>query len=127
LVGLKALLRLYANVIIDIRMQTMGMTGDSAVAMMVRDAFQEEPEATAKLQRAQLDYVQLVLYAVGFHEWNALRAEAERREGANFNLCRFHDRALSYGPIPVPSVRRLYFDGVAPTATMPATRCEGSR
>jgi len=124
LVGLKALLRLYANVIIDIRMQTMGMNGDSAVAMMVRDAFQEEPEATAKLQRAQLDYVQLVLYAVGFHEWNALRAEAERREGANFNLCRYHDRVLSYGPIPVPSVRRLYFDGVAPTATMPASRCE---
>jgi uncharacterized protein (DUF885 family) len=124
LVGLKALLRLYANVIIDIRMQTMGMHGDSAVAMLVRDAFQEEPEATAKLQRAQLDYVQLNLYAVGFHEWNALRAEVERREGANFNLCRFHDRALSYGPIPVPSVRRLYFGGVAPTATMPDSRCE---
>jgi hypothetical protein len=31
---------------------------------------------------------------------------------------------LSYGPIPVPAVRRLYFDGVAPTATMPATRCQ---
>lgn len=127
LVGLKAALRLYANVIIDIRMQTMGMSGDSAVAMMVRDAFQEEPEATAKLQRAQLDYVQLNLYAVGFHEWNALRVEAGRHEGANFNLCRYHDRVLSYGPIPVPAVRRLYFDGVEPTAVMPASRCEGSR
>ena len=124
LVGLKALLRVYSNVIIDIRMQTMGMNGDSAVAMLVRDAFQEEPEATAKLQRAQLDYVQLNLYPVGYLAWNALRAEAERREGKAFNLCRYHDRVLSYGPIPVPSVRRLYFDGVAPTATMPASRCE---
>ena len=124
LVGLKALLRLYANVIIDIRLQTRGMDGDSAVAMMVRDAFQEEPEATAKLQRAQLDYVQLNLYAVGFHEWNALRREAEQREGASFNLCRYHDTVLGYGPIPVPRVKRLYFDHVAPTATMPASRCE---
>jgi len=124
LVGLKALLRLYANVIIDIRMQTMGMNGDSAVAMMVRDAFQEEPEATAKLQRAQLDYVQLNLYAVGFHEWVALRAEAERQEGAAFNLCRFHDTALGYGPIPVPTVRTLYFDRVAPTGEQPESRCD---
>jgi uncharacterized protein (DUF885 family) len=124
LVGLKAKLRLYANVIIDIRLQTMGMEGDSAVAMMVRDAFQEEPEATAKLQRAQLDYVQLNLYPVGYLAWNALRAEAERREGTAFNLCRYHDRVLSYGPIPVPAVRRLYLDGVAPPATMPASRCE---
>jgi uncharacterized protein (DUF885 family) len=129
LVGLKALLRLYANVIIDVRLQTMGMIGDSAVTLMVRDAFQEEPEATAKLQRAQLDYVQLNLYPVGYLEWNALRAEAERREGTAFSLCRYHDRVLAYGPIPVPAVRRLYFDGVAPTATMPPSRCEeaGSR
>ena len=124
LVGLKALLRLYANVIIDIRMQTAGMNGDSAVAMMVRDGFQEEPEATAKLQRAQLDYVQLNLYAVGFHEWNALRQEARRVEGSAFNLCRYHDTVLGYGPIPVPTVRRLYFDNVAPTGEQPASRCQ---
>jgi uncharacterized protein (DUF885 family) len=100
------------------------MPGDSAVALITRDAFQEEPEATAKLQRAQLDYVQLNLYAVGYRAWRELRQEAEQREGASFNLCRFHDTVLSYGPIPVPTVQRLYFDHVAPTATMPASRCE---
>ena len=124
LTALKADLRLYSNVIIDIRLQTMGMHGDSAVALITRDAFQEEPEATAKLQRAQLDYVQLNLYAVGYRAWRELRREAEQREGASFNLCRFHDTVLSYGPIPVPTVQRLYFDHVAPTATMPASRCE---
>jgi len=124
LTALKADLRLYSNVIIDIRLQTMGMPGDSAVALITRDAFQEEPEATAKLQRAQLDYVQLNLYAVGYREWRALRQEAEQREGAAFNLCRFHDTVLSYGPIPVPTVKRLYFDHIAPTATMPASRCQ---
>ncbi len=126
LTALKAMLRLYSNVIIDIRLHTLGMPGDSAVAFIVRDAFQERPEAEAKLQRAQLDYVQLNLYAVGFHEWMALRREAEQREGTAFNLCRYHDAVLSYGPIPVPAVKRLYFDTVTPTATMPASRCGGA-
>jgi len=123
LTALKAMLRLHANVIIDIRLHTRRMPGDEAVALMVRDAFQERPEAEAKLQRAQLDYVQLNLYAVGLHEWEAFRREAEQREGAGFNPCRFHDLVLSYGPIPVPAAKRLYFEGVPPTAEMPPSRC----
>ena len=126
LVGMKADLRMYANVIIDVRLHTLGMNGDSAVALMVRDAFQERPEATAKLQRAQLDYVQLNTYPVGAREWWDFRRAAEAKEGSAFNLCRFHDRVLSYGPIPVPAVRSLYFARVAPTATMPPSRCEAA-
>jgi uncharacterized protein (DUF885 family) len=126
LVALKADLRMYANVIIDVRLHTMNMNGDSAVALMVRDAFQERPEATAKLQRAQLDYVQLNTYPVGVREWWDFRRAAEAQEGTAFNLCRFHDAVLSYGPIPVPAVRKLYFAKVAPTATMPASRCEAT-
>jgi Bacterial protein of unknown function (DUF885) len=81
---------------------------------------------TAKLQRAQLDYVQLNTYPVGVREWWDFRRAAEAREGKAFNLCRFHDVARSYGPIPVPAVRALYFAHVAPTATMPPSRCEAS-
>ena len=124
LTALKALLRNYSNVVIDTRLHTGNMPTDSVVPYLVRDAFQEEPEATAKLQRAQLDYVQLNLYPVGLHEWWALRREAERREGAAFNLCRFHDTVLSYGPVPVPTVARLYLAHVAPTADMPPSRCD---
>ena len=124
LVALKADLWMYANVIIDVRMHTLGMDSASAVTLMVRDAFQEMPEATAKYQRAQLDYVQLNTYPVGVREWWDFRRAAEQKEGPSFNLCRFHDQALSYGPIPVPAVRALYFAKVAPTATMPPSRCE---
>jgi hypothetical protein len=127
LTALKADLRLYSNVIIDIRLHTLGMDGDSAVALMVRDAFQERPEAVAKLQRAQLDYVQLNTYPVGLREWWDFRRAAEAQEGSAFNLCRFHDLALSYGPLPVPAVRRLYLAHVAPTATMPPSRCEAPK
>ena len=127
LVALKADLRVYSNVILDVRLHTLGMDGDSAVALMVRDAFQERPEAVAKLQRAQLDYVQLNTYPVGLREWWDFRHAAEAKEGSAFNLCSFHDRALSYGALSVPAVRQLYFAGVAPTATMPPSRCEAAR
>ena len=123
LTDLKGMLRIYANVIIDIRLHTRSMPGDSAVAFMMRDAFQERPEAEAKLQRAQLDYVQLNAYFAGVEEWTRLRQDVERREGAAFNLCRYHDTVLLYGALPVPAIRRLYMAGVAPTATIPASRC----
>jgi hypothetical protein len=123
LTALKAMLRVYTNVVIDAGLHTGNMPVDSVVPYLVRTSFQEEPEATAKLQRAQLDYVQLNLYPVGLHDWWNLRREAGRTEGAEFNLCRFHDTVLSYGPIPVPAVRRLYLAHVAPTANAFPSRC----
>jgi hypothetical protein len=75
-------------------------------------AFQERPEATGKLQRAQLDYVQLNTYFAGLREWTALRREVQRNEGDKFDLMRFHDTVLHYGPIPVPKVRELFLAGV---------------
>lgn len=126
LTSLKAMLRLYANAIIDIRLHTMGMSPEDAVALMTQQAFQEKPEAEGKLQRAQLDYVQLNTYLAGLQEWTTLRRDAERAEGAAFNLCRYHDTVLLYGPIPVPAVRRLYMAEVPPTAKAPTSRCQSA-
>jgi uncharacterized protein (DUF885 family) len=123
LTELKGLLRVYSNVVIDTKLHTQNMPTDSVVPFLVREAFQEKPEATAKLRRAQLDYVQLNLYPVGLHDWWTLRRDVEKQEGAAFNLCRFHDMVLSYGPIPSQAVRKLYFAHVPPTATMPPDRC----
>jgi hypothetical protein len=121
--ALKGMLRIYTNTIIDVRLHTMAMPGDSAVALMMRDGFQERPEAEAKLQRAQLDYVQLMTYMAGVEEWTNLRRDVEKREGGAFNPCRYHDRVLLYGPVPVPTVRKLYMAGVEPTAKAPPSRC----
>lgn len=121
--GLKWMARIYMNSVIDVKLHTQKMNGDSAVALMIRDAFQERPEAEAKLQRAQLDYVQLMTYAAGSQEWNALRRDVEKKEGAAFNMCRYHDTVLLYGPVSVPTVRKLYMAGVRPAATAPASRC----
>jgi uncharacterized protein (DUF885 family) len=126
LTDLKGMLRIYTNVIIDIRLHTRSMPGDSAVAFMMRDAFQERPEAEAKLQRAQLDYVQLNAYFAGVEEWTRLRQDVQKRDGRSFNLCRYHDTVLLYGALPVPEIRRLYMAGVAPTAKAPPSRCQAT-
>lgn len=123
LTEMKGMLRIYMNAIIDIRLHTMGMSDDEAVRRMITDAFQERGEAEPKLQRAQLDYVQLNAYLAGVQEWTGLRRDAEKAEGARFNACRYHDTVLLYGPIPVPEVRRLYMNGVKPTAKAPPPRC----
>jgi uncharacterized protein (DUF885 family) len=126
LTDLKGMLRIYTNVIIDIRLHTRNMPGDSAVAFMMRDAFQERPEAEAKLQRAQLDYVQLNAYFAGVEEWTRLRQDVEKRDGKNLNLCKYHDTVLLYGALPVPVIRRLYMAGVTPSAKAPESRCGGA-
>ena len=55
----KQLLRVLANTILDIRLQTMNMTDQQALDLMIKDTYQEKEEATAKLQRAQLSSCQL--------------------------------------------------------------------
>lgn len=124
---LKSMLRVYQNAMLDILLHTRNLPGDSAVTMMMRDGFQERAEAEAKLQRAQLDYVQLETYMAGVHDWMGFRAEAMRREGKGFDLCRFHDTVLMYGALPVPEVRKLYFAHVRPELPPSAMRCGGGK
>src|SRR5207253_10369068 len=58
-------LRVLANAIIDIRLQTNRMTDQEALELMMNQTFQEKEEATAKLRRAKLSSTQLPMYLVG--------------------------------------------------------------
>jgi len=99
---LKQLLRAIANAILDIRLQTMGMTDQQALDLMINDTFQEKEEATAKLQRAQLSSCQLPTYFVGWRGWHDVREQYKQRKGTAFNLTEFHDAALKESAVPLP-------------------------
>ncbi len=99
---LKVWLRAVGNSILDIRMQTMGMTDDEAMHFLMDDAFQTRAEAEGKLQRAKLSSTQLPTYFVGTTEWWRLRKTYEAAKGKDFTLTEFHDRALDEGALPVP-------------------------
>jgi len=99
---LKVWLRALGNAILDVRMQTMGMTDAEAMSFMMNDAFQTRAEAEGKLQRAKLSSTQLPTYYVGASEWWRLRGAFEAAKGKDFTFADFHDRALDQGPLPVP-------------------------
>ena len=104
---LKQLLRGQANTILDIRLQTMGMTDQQALDLMINQTYQEREEATAKLQRAQLSSCQLAMYYAGAKGWNELREHYRLRHPQDYSLKAFHERALNEGAVPLPTLERL--------------------
>jgi uncharacterized protein (DUF885 family) len=104
---MKQLLRSIANAILDIRLQTMGMTEQQALDLMINDTFQEKEEATAKIQRAQLSSCQLPMYFIGWRGWLDTREDYKKRKGAAFQLSEFHDAALKESAVPLPALPQL--------------------
>jgi len=102
---LKQELRVDANAIIDIRVQTNRMTDEQAMDLMENSTFQEHEEAVAKLQRVKLSSTQLPTYFVGWRDW--LRVRDAVVGGKPEKLHDFHDRALREGAVPLPVLARL--------------------
>jgi uncharacterized protein (DUF885 family) len=103
----KIRLRVIANAILDIRMQSRKMTDGEALDLMEKKAFQTEAEAQGKLRRAKLTAGQLITYYVGYHQWIDLRNRIQQQQGSAFSLKRFNDTALDEGPLPLPLLQPL--------------------
>jgi uncharacterized protein (DUF885 family) len=102
----KQMLRLLANLILDVRLQTMGMTDQEAVDLMSEKAYQETEEATAKLQRAKLTSCQLPTYYAGLKGWLAARdSYAKRFPGRSQK--QFREAAMREGAVPLPELEAL--------------------
>jgi uncharacterized protein (DUF885 family) len=103
----KQMLRVVSNTILDIRLQTMGMTDQQALDLMIKDTFQEKEEAVKKLQRAKLSSCQLPTYFVGWRAWDRLREEYRKKQGASYRLEEFNERGLREGGVPMPLLSKL--------------------
>jgi uncharacterized protein (DUF885 family) len=103
----KQQLRVVANTILDIRLQTMGMTDDEALKLMIDDCFQEREEALGKLRRAKLSSTQLPTYFVGWRDWHRVRERWKEAHSGNLNEKEFNERALKEGAVPLPVLSRL--------------------
>jgi uncharacterized protein (DUF885 family) len=90
-------LRVIANTILDVELQAGEMSDEQAMKLMLEEAFQEKPEAEAKLRRAKLSVTQLCSYFVGAEAWRALRQKA--RVTAGPDLRAYHDRVLAGGAV----------------------------
>jgi uncharacterized protein (DUF885 family) len=103
----KQMLRVVANTILDVKLHTMGMTDQQAMDLMIRDTFQEKEEAQQKLQRAKLSSCQLPTYFVGWRGWDRLRDAYRQKEGSDFRLSEFNERALREGAVPLPGLSKI--------------------
>jgi uncharacterized protein (DUF885 family) len=110
LIQLKWYLRVIVNAMLDQAVHVDGMDRAAAMKLMMESGFQEEREAAGKWTRAQLSSAQLPTYFVGAREHAALRAEAETKLGAAFDLKKYHDGVLSFGSPPVRFARQLLLD-----------------
>jgi gluconolactonase len=107
LMRLKVSLRSMVNAILDIRLQTMNMTDEQALDLMMKDAFQTQAEADGKLVRAKLSSTQLPTYFVGTRQWWTLRKKYQAAKGDSFTLAEFHNRALDQGPLPLDYLEKV--------------------
>ena len=104
---LKMRLRAIANAILDQSIHAGKMTEKEAKDLMMKEAFQEDGEATPKWRRARLTSAQLSTYFVGATEHLELRDRAKAKAGESFDQRKYNDTVLSFGSPPVKYVREL--------------------
>ena len=100
-------LRVLANAILDIRLQTNRMTDQEALDLMIGQTFQEKEEATAKLQRAKLSSAQLPMYLLGWRGWIRVREQYKQFKAAAYKLSDFNERAIREGATPLFQLAKL--------------------
>ena len=99
-----ALLR-NARFIVGIKLHTGQMTLDQAKQFFVTEGYQSPAVGEVETKRGTSDPTYLY-YTLGKLEILKLRADVEKKEGANFNLEKFHDDFMQHGFAPIAIVRR---------------------
>lgn len=114
LVVLKWNLRGVTNALLDQKIHLDGINEETAMRLMVDDAFQEEREAAGKYRRSLLTSVQLSTYFAGYLEVLDIREATEAAWGEDFELKRFHDELMSFGSPPPAFVKALLLEQPIP-------------
>jgi uncharacterized protein (DUF885 family) len=90
------------------------MTIDEATQLFMDHASMEKANAQREAYRAAFDPL-YVVYTIGAMQIRKLRDDVRAKEGASFDLARFHERILSQGSLPVALLRRLLLEDNGPT------------
>jgi uncharacterized protein (DUF885 family) len=103
-------LRSVCNTILDYSVHVLNMSEQDAKKLLIDGAFQQTAEADGKWRRVKLTQVQLCSYFTGYTEIYDLRSEMMKKDGAAFDLKKFHEKFLSYGSAPVKYIRELILE-----------------
>ena len=108
-----ALLR-NARFIVGIKLHTGRFTFDQAVDFFVSEGYQSRTVGTVETKRGTGDPTYLY-YTLGKLQILKLRADLQARQGAAFDLTRFHDTFIQQGFAPIKIVRHAMLGDDSPT------------
>jgi uncharacterized protein (DUF885 family) len=113
LVQLQASLIRLCRYLAGIQMHTQGMTVEQAASLFQQEAYMDPANAEREAVRGTLDPTYLA-YTLGKLEIMKLREDYKKMLGDKFNLKAFHDRFLSYGIVPIKTIREQMLQDETP-------------
>jgi uncharacterized protein (DUF885 family) len=89
------------RLVVDTGMHSMGWTREQAIQFFKDNTGKTDQDITVEVDRYIVWPGQALAYKLGQLKIRELRAEAERRLGAKFNVRSFHDAVLEQGAVPL--------------------------
>ena len=96
-----------ARCVVDTGIHTKGWSREQAIDYMVATTGEDRARVTTEVERYCAWPGQATSYKVGQTRWLALRAQAQRRLGAKFDIRDFHDAGLTAAPMPLAVLERV--------------------
>jgi uncharacterized protein (DUF885 family) len=89
------------RLVVDTGMHSMNWTREQAIQFFKDNTGKTDQDITVEVDRYIVWPGQALAYKLGQLKIRELRAEAERRVGAKFNIRPFHDAVLEQGAVPL--------------------------
>jgi uncharacterized protein (DUF885 family) len=89
------------RLVVDTGVHSMGWTREQAIQFFKDNTGKTDQDITVEVDRYIVWPGQALAYKLGQLKIHELRAEAERRLGAKFNVRSFHDAVLEQGAVPL--------------------------
>ena len=97
-----------ARCVVDTGLHAKGWSREQAIDYMVQTTGENRSAMTTEVERYCAWPGQATSYKVGQTRWLKLRADAQRRLGAKFDIRDFHDVGLTAAPMPLAVLERVY-------------------
>jgi uncharacterized protein (DUF885 family) len=97
-----------ARCVVDTGIHAKGWSREQAIDYMVDTTGDNRSAMTTEVERYCTWPGQATSYKVGQTRWLSLRAQAQQRLGARFDIRDFHDVGLTAAPMPLSVLERVY-------------------
>jgi uncharacterized protein (DUF885 family) len=100
------------RLVVDTGIHSKGWGRDKSIAYMLENSDMGKTDATAEVERYIAIPSQALAYKIGAMTIQRLRADAEKRLGAKFDIRKFHAQVLMTGALPLTVLEKKIDDWV---------------